>query len=331
MEQPTAKETARDVFLHLLSAAMLYLSMIGFIMLWWQIINFLFPDKLNVIGRGSQIYMTLIRGTSMLAVAFPVFVLLSWIIGRDLRVNPSKREAGVRKWLWYITLFVSAMTIIIDLVILIFNFLRGDLTTQFFLKLIVILAVGAAVFGYYLWDLRKREKPTDVPKKLAWISAAVILVSIIYGFFLVGSPAKQRNLRFDEQRVMNLQAIISSVANYWQQKNQLPASLSDLSVLGFNVPKDPETEALYEYSVPGNLTFRLCATFKLSAAAVSGSSEMYYEGPYYPSQVGVATTPQNWEHGAGRTCFDTTIDPAFFTKTPAPEKVLPPPATVPAD
>ena len=328
--ETAAKETAKDLFLHLLSAATLYLSVIGFITLWWQIINFLFPDKLNVIGSGSRIYMTLIQGTSMLAVAFPVFVLLSWIIGRDLRTSPSKRESGVRKWLWYITLFVSAMTIIIDLVILIFNFLRGDLTTQFFLKLAVILVVGAAVFGYYLWDLRKREKPTDLPKKLAWITAAVILASIIFGFFLVGSPAKQRNLRFDEQRVMNLQEIINSIANYWQQKNQLPVRLTDLSVLGFNVPTDSETGAQYEYSVTGNLTFQLCATFKLGAAAVSSSSGAYYEGPYYPSQVGVATTPQNWVHDAGRACFDTTIDKDFYKKQFAPDLNTVPVAPVPS-
>lgn len=247
----------------------------------------------------------------MLLVAFPVFVLLSWIIGRDLRANPAKRESGVRKWLWYITLFVSAMTIIIDLVILIFNFLRGDLTTQFFLKLVVILIVGAAVFGYYLWDLRKRETLTDLPKKLAWITAVVILLSVIYGFYLVGFPAKQRNLRFDEQRVMNLQEIISSVASYWQQKNQLPPTLTDLGVLGFNVPKDPETGAQYEYSITGDLSFRLCATFKMSVAAIDLSGD-YYTGPYYPSQIGVATTPQNWKHNAGRVCFDTVIDKDFF-------------------
>ena len=162
---PAAKEPAKDTFLHLLSAAMLYLSVIGFITLWWQIINFLVPDKLNPQGYGSQIYTTLIWGTSASVVAFPVLILISWIIGRDLRANPAKREAGVRKWLWYITLFVSALTIIIDLVVLIYNFLRGDLTAQFFLKLAVILISAAVVFGYYLWDLRKRAKDSTCRKE----------------------------------------------------------------------------------------------------------------------------------------------------------------------
>ena len=319
---PLPKENAKDAFLHLLSAAMLYLSVIGFITLWWQIINFLVPDKLNPQGYGSQIYMTLIWGTSALVVAFPVLILISWIIGRDLKANPAKREAGVRKWLWYITLFVSALTIIIDLVTLIFNFLRGDLTTQFFLKLGVILVSAAAVFGYYLWDLRKRDKVSGLPKKVAWIGVAVIAVSIGYGFFLVGSPAKQREIRFDEQRVSDLSQIQNSIANYWQQKNVLTKDLTELSVTGFNVPVDPETGKQYEYSATGSLSFRLCADFKTVLNSMAAASSMAGASTPYYSQAGLAMIPQNWVHGAARACFDTTIDPAFF-KQPAGSAAVP--------
>lgn len=302
------KETAKDAFLHLLSAAMIYLSVIAFITMWWQIINFLAPDKLNPQGIGSGIYMTLIWATSAIVVAFPVHVLVSWIIGKDLRSNPAKREAGVRKWLWYITLFVSAVTMVIDLVSLIFNFLRGDLTTQFFLKSIVILIVAGAVFGYFLWDLRKKEKAADMPKKIAWIVGAVIFASIIYGFSLMGSPAKQRDLRFDEQRVSELRQIQNNAANYWQQKKVLPKDLNELSVIGYGIPKDPETGKFYEYAVTGELSFKVCADFKtvLSAEAVSENT------PYYYTQAGLTTVPQYWVHGAARACFDTAIDPAFF-------------------
>lgn len=320
---PAAKEPAKDTFLHLLSAAMLYLSVIGFITLWWQIINFLVPDKLNPQGYGSQIYTTLIWGTSASVVAFPVLILISWIIGRDLRANPAKREAGVRKWLWYITLFVSALTIIIDLVVLIYNFLRGDLTAQFFLKLAVILISAAVVFGYYLWDLRKRAKDSDLPKRVAWIAAAVIAASIGYGFFLVGSPAKQRDLRFDEQRTSDLQQIQNSAANYRQQKNALPTNLAELATVGYTVPADPETGQQYEYAVTGSLSFRLCANFKTVSNSAAGASYSYY------SQAGLTTVPQNWAHGAARACFDTTIDPAFF-KQPAGSAAAPVPVAPPA-
>lgn len=308
---PTGKEAARDAFLHLLSAATIYMSVIAFITLWWQIINFLVPDQLNPLGNGSGIYMTMIWATSMLAVSFPVHILVSWFIGKDMRANSAKREVGVRKWLWYITLFVSAITMIVDLVTLIFNFLRGDLSTQFFLKLIVVLAVTGSVFGYYLWDLRKRTSSSDKPKKIAWAVAGVILASVVFGFFLFGSPAKQRDIRFDEQRVGNLRELQNGVVNYWQQKNILPADLNELSATGYVVPNDQETDKPYEYSVTGDLSFELCAEFKTVLSAENADKGMY--AYYY--QAGLKTVPQKWVHGVGRTCFETTIDPNFFKKT----------------
>jgi len=320
---PEGKETAKDAFLHLLSAATIYLSVIGFITLWWQITNFLIPDKLNPQGFGSGIYTTLIWGTSVLVVAFPVHVLVSWIIGKDLLANPAKRETGVRKWLWYITLFISALTMIIDLVTLMFNFLRGDLTAQFFLKSLVILLVTAAVFGYYLWDLKKKEKVSDMPKKIAWAAGAAIFVSIAYGFFLVGSPAKQRDIRFDEQRISALQQIENSAANYWQQKFVLPKDLNELNAIGYAIPKDPETGSQYEYAITGKLSFRICAVFKTILSLDSAEENKY-------SREGLAVVPQNWAHGVGNTCFDIAIDPAFF-KDPAKDVSVPNiPAALPA-
>lgn len=310
------KGTPKDVFLHLLSAATLYLSVISFITLWWQYINFLFPDKLNIPGYGSSIYDPILWATSALVVAFPVFVIISWLIGREFGRDSSKREARVRKWLWYFTLFISAVTIIIDLVTLVYNFLRGDLTTQFFLKLMVILIVAAAVFGYYLWDLKKREKASNKPKKIAWITALIILASIIYGFFLVGTPAAQRNRRFDEQRVNNLQQIQNSVVNYWQQKNKIPTDLTELKAISYEIPADPETNRIYEYSATGELSFRICANFKMA-----GIPYTYGSGPLpYYAPIGISMMPQNWVHGIGRTCFDSTIDRTFYmqSKNPGP-------------
>lgn len=304
------KNTPKDVFLHLLSAATLYLSVIGFIALWWQYINFLFPDKLNFMGYGVSVYNGILWATSVIVVAYPVYVLISWIIGRDFKTDPAKREAGVRKWLWYITLFIAAMTMIIDLIILILNFLRGDLTTQFFLKTIVVLVMAAAVFSYYLWDLKKRDKISTLPKKLAWTAGAVIFASVIYGFFLAGTPATQRDRRFDEQRVNDLQQIQSSTADYWQQKGSLPKNLDELKTLNYQVPADPATNEPYEYAPTGDLTFKLCASFSAASPKIAANAT---NAPYY-SRVGIAVIPQNWIHGEGQTCFDSTIDPSYFKK-----------------
>ena len=304
----TAKrETAKDFFLHLLSAATLYMSVIGFIALWWQYINFLFPDSLNPVMVYAGRYETLLWATSMLAVSYPVYVLVSWIIGRGFRTDPAGREVKIRKWLWYITLFIAAMTMIIDAVSIVFNFLKGDLTIQFFLKLLVILIVAAGVFGYYLWDLKKRKTPSDLPKKLAWIVGAVVFASIAYGFVLAGSPAKQRDIRVDERRVNDLQRLQYGVVDFWQSRGQLPQSLDELENLGYFAPVDPATQESYDYAATSELSFELCADF---AAEFSPGADYYSYYGY--GREGVATSPKGWAHGAQRTCFESVIDKVFF-------------------
>ena len=178
------------------------------------------------------------------------------------------------------------------------------------------MVVAGAVFGYYLWDLRYREKRSDKPKLIAWIVSAVILASIVYGFFLIGLPSSQRARRFDEQRVNNLTTLQSEIINYWQQKDELPQSIDALrsQITGFVPPVDPETAQPYEYTVVGALSFNLCATFKTSTTYQSGGMMRSMPVPavppggYYPYQ-------QNWNHGIGRVCFERTIDPELYKRT----------------
>lgn len=305
----TKRETAKDFFLHLLSAATLYMSVIGFIALWWQYINFLFPDSLNPAMMHAGRYETLLWATSMLAVSYPVYVLVSWIIGKGFKADPSGREVKIRKWLWYITLFIAAMTMIVDAVSIVFNFLKGDLTIQFFLKLLVILIVAAGVFTYYLWDLKKREAVSNLPKKLAFIVGAIVFASIAYGFVLAGSPAKQRDLRFDERRVSDLQSLQYSIVNFWQSRGNLPQSLNEIDVLGYySIPVDPLTKENYGYAAIGEMSFELCADF--ATEFIPGDD--YYAYYYGYAREGITTSPKGWAHGAQRTCFENVIDKDFF-------------------
>jgi SNF family Na+-dependent transporter len=70
--------------------------------------------------------------TSILVIAIPVYIFTSWLLEKDLANNHERRELKLRKWLTYFTLFISAITIIIDLIMFVFNFLSGELTIQFF-------------------------------------------------------------------------------------------------------------------------------------------------------------------------------------------------------
>ncbi len=96
--------------------------------------------------------------TSAVVIAYPVFIWVSWLLGRAMKKDPEKRGSKIRKWLTYITLFIAAGIIIGDLITLVFNALGGELTARFVLKVLVVGGIAGLIFGYYLWDLRKEEK-----------------------------------------------------------------------------------------------------------------------------------------------------------------------------
>jgi hypothetical protein len=190
------------------------------------------------------------------------------------------------------------------------------------LKVLVVLLVAAGVFGYYIWELRRKNIKSKIPKILAWIVSFAVVISIILGFFIIGTPAVQRDRRFDEQRVSDLQTLQNQIINYWTQKEFLPPQLSGLedSISGFIVPVDPESKLSYEYKITDSLSFELCATFETSG----NDRGVSFKGVSSPYSVG--SFQQNWDHKAERTCFARTIDPQLYKpatnngqlKVPAP-------------
>ncbi len=309
------KSTPKDVFLHLFNILTFYLSAVGAITLYIQYIAALFPDPLNYYFYG--ISQTVRWATSVLFISVPAYLLTSWFLSKDLAAAPAKRELKLRKWLIYFTLFVSAVTIIIDLMIFVYNFLNGELTIQFGLKILVVLLIAAAVFGYYLWELKRGAEKTSTPKILAGALGILALGSIVAGFFIVGTPGDQRKLRFDDQRANDLQNLVNEINNFWSIEEKLPLSLSDLnakeSSRGYSINTiDPQTKTEYEYRPLEKLDYELCAEFSLpSDAKVYGEKEILAVAPY-GSPYG-----QTWKHKAGRSCFKRTVDPAMFK----PQKV----------
>ena len=305
------KTSPKDVFLHLLGIIALYISAGSLISLLFEYINIFFPDLLNYYSY-SAIAGSIRWSMAALIIVFPVYVLVSWMLNKDYSLNPEKRDLRIRKWLVYFTLFIAAITIIIDLVTLVYNFLGGDLTARFVLKVLVVLLVAGIIFGYYLWDLRKKYTAKQL-KVLASAVSLMVLVSVVGGFFTAGSPFKARLIRFDERRINDLQTIQSQIVNYWQQKNQLPSALSDLkdSISGFNPPADPENNGAYEYRIlNGSVikpSFELCANFNLDTKEFFRSSATK-PAPYYLGKY-----EENWDYQRGRTCFTRTIDPDLYS------------------
>lgn len=153
-------------------------------------------------------------------------------------------------------------------------------------------------------------------KYFVYFVIAVVAAAIVAGFLIVPSPAQERLLQADNQRVNNLQYIQSEVLNYWINKGVLPKALTDLrdDLRGISIPVDPTTNAPYDYSVKGLTSFSLCATFAKpntnTATDINGRTKpipvAVPPGAYYDG------LSQNWQHADGYACFDRTIDKDYY-------------------
>lgn len=307
----------RDVFIHLLAMITLYISAVSFGSLLFQYINRWFPDPL--VDQYAYASGSIRWALASLVIVFPVYVWVSRLLAREMLEHTEKRELRIRRWLLYFTLFAAAVVIIGDLVALVYNFLGGDLSTRFVLKILAVLSIAAAVFVYYLWNLRHEAMASKDERMrfFVWAAVAIVVAATIGGFFLVGSPFRERLRRFDERRVQDLQTIQWQVVNFWQKKNKLPGSLDDLRdpISGFILPQDPETGDRYEYHALAPLKFELCATFKTDSAETQSSSPSLYRAPM-PAGVEMTSRGKSigdtWDHRALRACFERSIDPDLY-------------------
>lgn len=308
MAQEIKRNTPRDVFLHLLAIVTLYWSAVSFITLLWQFINYFFPDVLNRYYNYLSFTGPIRFAVASLIIVFPVFILVSWYLNKIYAKESQVRESKIRKWLIYLTLFIASLVIIGDLIAVINTFLGGEITTRFILKALSVLLVAGFVFGYYFDDVR-RPTPSKSAKYFAWGTSVLVLAVIVGAFFIVGSPMTARLVQFDQQKISDLQGMQYQIVNYWQGKEKLPATLSDLSdtISGYKVPIDPQNSANYEYNIKDatNLSFELCATFNKQGNdmhALSGA----------PISFSPKVNADNWDYPAGHYCFERTIDKQLY-------------------
>jgi hypothetical protein len=130
----------------------------------------------------------------------------------------------------------------------------------------------------------------------ALVAAGIVMVAaIVTGIIMVGTPTEGRLERLDARRVQDLQGIMQATDSVWARSQRLPATLQELADdprLNVQVV-DPGSGKQYEYTVVGEDSYELCATFDRESPdrAPRPSSEF-------------------WRHGPGRQCFALSAERA---------------------
>lgn len=297
MEQ--ANNSAKFAFFYLLSLVALVFVAISVGMVYFQIINLKVVDDINLYS-GQFTSDSLKFAISALIIASPIYFLMVRFINRSLESGALSREAGIRRWLTYFILFVSAVVIIVWLIMTLNAFLNGEITLKFILKALTVLFIAGVIFGYYLYDIRRLSGSSgqDIYMKIfGYGSLLIVAVSLGVSFVYVESPAATRNRKQDEAIVNKFDQIDTAVNAYYDENKKMPASLEELKkdrkyLYDEESTIDSVSKKSFEYKVSAKDAYELCAEFKMSNKDKNTQND-YING--------------RWPHDAGRQCIKQVV------------------------
>jgi hypothetical protein len=310
------KSSTVDVVVNFFSFIILGIVATALGTLYFQVINESFPDPLAAMARGGEWYTTraIHHAIASLIIAFPLYYAAMRIWFSKFRDDEGRTESRLSKWLTYLVLLVAAVTIVGDLIAVLFKLLQGEISARFLLKALTIFVIAGIIFGFYFLERKKIQYRKDIPRAtfqyFGWTVTAIVVIGIFLGFWAAGSPDTARKRAFDIERARNLGELSRCIERYAQDLGQLPAALDQLRKSSryaacANSMRDPETRRQYEYRIvtPSRVEgparvgeFELCATFSL--ASMGPDEEM----GSYDNRYAI------WnEHDVGRSCDTVTV------------------------
>lgn len=294
--------TAKHFVLQLSSLISLYLTLSFLIVLLFGAINILYPDPVNGYWETEGAIESVRIGIAVLIVFFPTYLVLTRTVNKSRRENTGGMYLSFTKWLIYLSLLISGLVLLGDLVTVVMTFLNGEITQRFILKAVTVLVVVGAAFHYYILDARGFWLKHEDKSIMFAIGAGVVVISaVLFGFTQIGSPSTVREQKLDDKQVEDLRMIQSQVQQYYILNNALPENLDAVATLA-PLPSAPEDRPAYRYNKTEK-GFELCATFAQSS--VPGRYTDYY-API--EEKGVIRNPENWQHDEGEVCFERVVN-----------------------
>jgi len=299
---------AKFAFYYMLSLVALVFMATGTGMVIFQVINKYVVDQLREFQtRFSP--DTLKYAISMLVVATPIFYLVMRQIFKSLLASQLDKESGVRRWLVYFILLVSAVVVLGTLVNILNNFLNGELTLKFILKALTVGGIAATVFSFYLYDIRRGDVLNERDNIIIiyfYGSLAIIVATFIFSLFIMESPATTRNRKLDNVIISNFDQIVSTIDSYYSGKGVLPVSLDEMrkeyNYLSDDVFVDPATGVKFDYRIKSQDEYELCAAFRLTGEADGHDS--------------LGNLSQRWPHAVGYQCLSQKAHDASPSGSP---------------
>lgn len=146
---PPPRFSAREAFVYCLLFSAMFVALWYFSALSFEIVDYLLPDPTETSFAMSFYDYAARWDISVLIVAFPIFALLFYATNRHALDYRDRKLSLARRWLTYVALFVAAVTLFGDLVVLVSNLVAGSLTGPLFAKVAIVAIIVGGVFIFY--------------------------------------------------------------------------------------------------------------------------------------------------------------------------------------
>lgn len=291
------KNYAKYVFYYLLALVALAFTAVSVGLVVFAIINQTLASPWFYSDSNSSLRFAI----SALLIATPIFFVTTSLIFKGLRKGELEIDSPARRWLTYLILFVSAVTILGVLIAVMNNFLSGDFTARFILQMLTVILIAGIIFSFYLYDIR-RDNPQEggvVIKAFFWGALVLILASFVAAWFFVESPSVTRAKKLDNKMINSISMVENSINSFYEDKGRLPQDLAEIQSSRYVyfsdqdlVDSDSGLPLVYEPSEGGD--YKLCATFRTDTNNPEADSNQTYRY-------------DNRRHDAGYYCFDLSV------------------------
>lgn len=256
-------------------------------------------DPLNPVTYWD--YDSLKFAIASLIITAPIYIILINFVQKYLSNGRLNINSHVRKWLSYLTILVSSLVIIGELIAVIMSFLDGELTLMSGLKFLTVTLIAAGILLYSIFDIRREKIHKHNILRIVFnaIIIPLSIITLVIAGFLMESPSHARYRRIDEQTLNKLDSLKNGISNYNFEYEALPENLDVLKkadrvylyIEDFN-----SIDAMHpiKYTVVDEDSYSLCADFHLSSTEIEDYS---YYGRY----------DDVFDHEAGYQCFNLDV------------------------